>query len=112
MLFGRQEEDRVVLAERLPHSLEHLILVDNSRVRHNSGRWSTITLLNVLRPYLINIIHGQDTQWKLKKLTSRIYVDSEGKGVVFRDESAPWRKKFHTELRAFCDLVGVRFIGD
>ncbi|KAH7336085.1 hypothetical protein BKA65DRAFT_27537 [Rhexocercosporidium sp. MPI-PUGE-AT-0058] len=112
MLMGKQEEDHVVLAEILPHSLEHLILVDNVRVRHNGGRWTIISLLNVIRPFLVNVIHGRELPWKLKMLTSRFCVNSEWVGTGFRGESSAWRMKLDSELRAVCDIVGIKFIGN
>ncbi|KAK0109964.1 hypothetical protein ONS95_002631 [Cadophora gregata] len=111
MLLGWGEPNRVVLTDVLPKCLHHLIVLGNRMVKHQGEMWGTIGLLNVLRPYLVDVIHGQGpVPRELKTLTSRIgsYQSREHVSEQVESEYRPVTR-LNDELRSVCKIVGVEF---
>lgn len=110
MLLEWGELNMVFLTDVLPKCLKHLKLLYDPLVKHPMENWDKISLLNVLRPYLFDIVHGKGpVRRDLKTLTSNICVKPAGTIEIVEDE---WRKDIQHGLRSICELVGVEFIGN
>lgn len=73
-----------------------MVLLGDPMVKHQVEIWDAISLLNVLRPYLVGNIHGKGpVRRDLKTLTSKIYVKPAGAIGMVQGE---WRKEYHDKF--------------